>query len=259
MQDTWLAHPLTRGLLIDDPQTTILRRQIIQKKKFLRLIYQEWYASIAAALPGGTEPVLELGSGAGFLKEVLPGLITSEIFWLPGVKAVLDGQELPLASETLQGIVMINVLHHLPRPRRFFTEASRCLRPGGVMVMIEPWVTAWSRFIYGRLHQEPFWPEADTWEFPSQGPLSGANAALPWIIFARDRAIFAQEFPQLHLQKIELGLPFRYLFSGGMSRLCLAPAWSFGFWQRLERLLQPLMPKLAMFAQIELVKITGEA
>jgi SAM-dependent methyltransferase len=255
MPQTWLAHPLTRGLLLDDPQTTCLRRKIIQKKKFLRLLYEEWYASLAAALPRGPEPVLELGSGAGFLKEFLPGLITSEIFWLPGLHLVLDGQELPLASGSLRGIVMTNVLHHLPRPRRFFAEASRCLRPGGVVVMIEPWVTAWASLIYGRLHQEPFWPAARTWEFPPQGPLSGANAALPWIIFARDRAILAREFPQLHLRKIELGLPFRYLLSGGMTRLSLAPAWSFGFWRRLERLLKPHLPRLAMFAQVELVKM----
>jgi len=255
MQQTWMAHPLTSGLSLDDPQTTCLRRQVIQKKKFLRFIYEEWYASIAAALPEGPEPVLELGSGAGFLKEFLPGLVTSEIFWLPGVEIVLDGQDLPITSGSLRGIVMTNVLHHLPRVRRFFAEASRCLRPGGVVVMMEPWVTAWSRLVYGKLHHEPFWPEATPWEFPSQGPLSGANAALPWIIFARDRTIFAQEFPQLRLRKIDLGLSFRYILSGGMSRLSLAPAWSFDFWRRLERLLQPFMPWLAMFARVELVKM----
>jgi SAM-dependent methyltransferase len=254
MQQTWLVHPLTSGLLVDDPETTQLRRQIIREKKFLRLIYEEWYGSMVAALPGGPEPVLELGAGAGFLQELLPGLITSEVFWLPGVRLVLDGQELPLASGSLRGIVMTNVLHHLPRVRRFFAEASRCLKPGGVLVMMEPWVTAWSRLIYDRLHPEPFWPAASTWEFPSQGPLSGANAALPWIIFARDREVLAREFPRLRLRKIELGMPFRYLLSGGMSRLRLAPALSFTFWRRLEKLLQPLMPRLAMFAQIELVK-----
>jgi SAM-dependent methyltransferase len=251
---TWLAHPRTAGLTVDDPQTTFLRRQIIQQKRFLRLIYEEWYAAIAAALPEGPGPVLELGSGAGFLQEILPGLITSEVFWLPGVKVVLDGQELPFASGSLKGLVMTNVLHHLPRVRRFFAEASRCLKPGGVVVMVEPWVTSWSRFIYGRLHPEPFWPEAAAWEFPPKGPLSGANEALPWIVFARDRAVWDREFPQLQLRQVELGLPCRYLLSGGLSRLSFAPAWSFGCWRRLEGLLKPLLPRLAMFARIELVK-----
>ena len=51
MLKTWLAHPLTRGLDIDDPRTTHLRQQIIQEKSFLRQIYQEWYQAIVAALP----------------------------------------------------------------------------------------------------------------------------------------------------------------------------------------------------------------
>ena len=42
-----------------------LRRQIIQSKRFLRTIYDEWYRDIVAALPPGDGPVLELGSGPG--------------------------------------------------------------------------------------------------------------------------------------------------------------------------------------------------
>lgn len=67
-----LAHPLTRGLDIDDPQTTHLRQQIIQEKYFLRKIYEEWYQSIAASLPSGYGAVLELGSGAGFYERICP-------------------------------------------------------------------------------------------------------------------------------------------------------------------------------------------
>ena len=40
--------------------------------------------------------------------------------------------------------------------------------------MIEPWVSAWARFVWGRLHHEPFAPEASSWRIPSSGPLSGA-------------------------------------------------------------------------------------
>jgi SAM-dependent methyltransferase len=251
---TRLSHPKTRGLDIDDPCTTQLRRQIIQQNNFLRQTYNEWYAAIAAALPDGPGPLLELGSGAGFLKEHIPGLITSEIFYLPGVDAVLDGQQLPIASEALQGIVMVDVLHHLPQPRRFFAEAERCLQPGGVIIMVEPWVTTWSRAIYRRLHPEPFRPEATLWEFPSSGPLSGANEALPWMVFERDRARFQQEFPRLEIRKISLTMPFRYLISGGFSLVSLCPGWTFGIWRRVENLLKPWMRRLAMFAQIELVK-----
>ena len=65
-----LAHPLTRGLDIDHPQTTHLRKQIIQQNSFLRKIYLEWYTALAAALPRPPGAILELGSGAGFLNEL---------------------------------------------------------------------------------------------------------------------------------------------------------------------------------------------
>src|SRR6476646_7772836 len=121
----WLAHPLTRGLDIDDPRTTHLRRQILAEKRFLHRIYEEWYTSLAASLPAGEGAVLELGAGAGFLSDYVPGLVRSEVFLVPGVDVVLDGQDLPFPAGALRGIVMPHVLHHLPHPLRFFAEAAR--------------------------------------------------------------------------------------------------------------------------------------
>src|SRR5215211_7466202 len=95
MLKRWLAHPLTRGLDLNDPRTTKLRRRIIQEKRFLRHVYETWYAALAEALPSGDDAVLELGSGAGFLGEWIPDLITSDILPIPGVELVLDGQRLP--------------------------------------------------------------------------------------------------------------------------------------------------------------------
>jgi SAM-dependent methyltransferase len=255
MLKTWLAHPLTRNLDIDDPQTTHLRGQIIQEKNFLRQIYEEWYRAIVAVLPGGQGAVLELGAGGGFMSDFVPDLIISELFHCPKINVVLDGLHLPFAAKSLRAIVLTNVLHHLTEPRFFFAEAARCVRPGGVVVMIEPWVTPWSRFVYSRLHHEPFEPESPSWELPSHGPLSGANDALPWIIFSRDRIRFQQQFPQWRIDVIKPMMPFRYLISGGVSMRGFAPSWSFGFWKQLENALDRWGNQLAMFAQIVLRRL----
>jgi SAM-dependent methyltransferase len=255
MLKSLLAHPLTRGLDIDDPQTTHLRRQIIQEKSFLRQIYQEWYLAIVAVLPPGQGAVLELGAGAGFMSDFIPDLITSELFYCPKIRAVLDGSRLPFVAQSLRGIVMTDVLHHLPQPRLFFAEATRCVRPGGVIAMIEPWVTLWSKLVYTRLHHEPFQPETPSWELPTSGPLSGANGALPWIIFARDRMKFEQEFPDWRIELIKSIMPFRYLLSGGVSLRSLAPVWSFGVWRQMENALGRWSDQLAMFAQIVLRRL----
>lgn len=259
MLRTLLAHPLTRGLDIDSPATTELRRRIIRRKRFLRQIYQEWYAALAGAVPAGAGAVLELGTGAGFLRDYIPGLITSDVLPLAGIDRVVDARALPFPAASLRAVVMTNVLHHLPDPRQFFAEAARCVRAGGVVAMIEPWNTPWARWVYRTLHHEPFEPDAPHWECPATGPLSGANGALPWIMFARDRARFEHEFPQWQVAAVERFMPFRYLLSGGVSLRNLAPAWSYRACRWLEHRMGPWMDRWAMFARIVLARRAAPA
>jgi len=246
-----LEHPLTRGLDVNDPRRTNLRRQIIAQKPFLRRIYQEWYEMLALQIPAGDGKILELGSGAGFLPQRLPDVITSDILPCDDLNLVLDGQLLPFADASLKAIVMVDVMHHLPRIRQFFSESARCIRSGGVIAAVEPWLTPWSQFVYSQLHFEPFDPGAQ-WEFPPTGPLSGANGALPWIIFHRDRAKFAAEFPQWKIRRIQVFMPFRLLVCGGVSFRNLMPSFTFKLWRGLENLLTPLKNQLGMLAFIVL-------
>jgi SAM-dependent methyltransferase len=242
-----LAHPLTRGIDLDDPRTTALRRQIIETKPFLRRIYHEWYEALVKDLPVGDGRVLELGSGAGFLRQFLPEVITTELFTCPGIDVVMSALQMGLADGSLRAIVMTDVFHHLPDVRQFLREAARTIRPGGVIAMIEPWRSTWSHFVYTKLHHEPFRPHAAKWEFPTTGPLSGANQALAWVVFQRDRGILEREFPQWRVEKVEPFMPVRYLLSGGVSMRSLAPTWSYGAIRGMENLLGS---KLAMFCHI---------
>jgi SAM-dependent methyltransferase len=251
---SFLEHPLTRGMDIDDPRVTRLRSQILESNPFLFQLYSDWYRQIAAALPQDVAgPILELGTGAGFLATYIPGLITSDL--TPGINVhlLLDGQRLPFGDGSLRAIVMINVLHHIPDAEAFFHEVIRCLQVGGRLLMNEPWVTPWSRLVYKNLHHEPFDPEATTWRMARTGPLSGANGALPWIILQRDRSRFESKFPTLSILRIELHTPFRYIVSGGLSMRPLMPGWSFRYWYRLELALNRWMDELANFALITLV------
>jgi hypothetical protein len=125
--------------------------------------------------------------------------------------------------------------------------------------MIEPWVTPWSRFIYRHLHHEPFDPLVKDWEFSSSGPLSGANIALPWIVFGRDRRVFEREFTQWRIEKIRHDMPFAYLLSGGVSLRSLMPGWSFHAWRKLESLLSPYYECCAMFAKIVLGRVVSRS
>ncbi len=80
-----LKNPDIADLSLDDPKQTIKRGQIIQEKIFLRKIYEEWYTAIAASLPAGDKPVLEIGSGAGFMANYITPLIRTDILSLPDI------------------------------------------------------------------------------------------------------------------------------------------------------------------------------
>lgn len=258
----WLAHPLTRDLAIDDPATTLHRREIIKEKGFLKSLYIDWYCQIAASLPEeiihrGT--ILEIGSGASFLKEFIPKLITSEVFPIKGIDRVIDARRLPFDSDSLDAIVMTDVFHHIQDVTFFLEEAVRCLRPSGRLLMIEPWKNSWSSWVYKNLHHELFDTEQDWWKLsPLAGssevakPLSFANSAIPWMVFERDQKLFRKHFPDLKIDKITPQMPFVYLLSGGVSLRGSFPQFSYRVFRFLESIC--LEERFGMFARIEISK-----
>lgn len=241
---------------LDSVEQLLRHEGAIRGKPFLRRLYADFYRKIRAELAAAARgPVVELGAGAGFFTEVVPQAITADILPSPFVALCCDGQCLPFRGGSLAGIVMLNVFHHLPSPGRFLEEAVRCLEPGGKVVMIEPWMTAASEAIYRLLHHERTDPRQRGWDFESSGPLSGANQALPWIVFARDRALFAARFPRLEIERVAPHTPLGYLLSGGLSFRGSAPPSWFATCRRIEELLRPLYPLTAMFATIVLKRV----
>jgi len=250
----WLAEPLAGDADIDSPEATAQRRRVLREKPLLRCAYETWLRRIAASLPAGRGRIVEVGSGSGFLREHIPDAVLTDILALPYLSCVADAQLLPFRRDSLRAIVMTNAFHHLPDPARFLDGAARCVRPGGAIVMIEPWMTPWSRLVYQRAHHERCDPHARHWWFRSEGPLSGANSAMPWILFERDRPAFARAFPAWRIAVIDPMMPLLYLVSGGFSFRALAPAWCWNGLRAVEAILSPWMRHLAMFARIVLVR-----
>jgi SAM-dependent methyltransferase len=255
---SWLRLPEAAQMQdLDNPENIHTIRHIIQRKSFLRNTYKSFYQDLLSKIktvPADGE-VIELGSGASFLKSIAPYIVTSDILPYSGVDRVFSAMDIPLKDNTASAFLMIDVLHHIKDSRRFFQEMQRCLKIGGKVVMIEPANTLWSKLIYTYFHHEPFETRGG-WGFEEGGPLSGANMAIPWIIFTRDAQLFAEEFPNFRVCSIQIHTPFRYLLSGGLSFRQLLPSPFYFLVEFIEFLLSPLNRYLGMFMTIELEKIS---
>jgi len=231
-------------------------RRSIRGKASLRSYYREVYAKYAACVERCPKEgaILELGSGMGFLKEVLPHALTSDVIPYPGLDGLFDARHLPFAAESLRMICMLDVFHHIPDVGVFLEEVQRCLVPGGRLLMVDQhagWVSA---PILRYFHDEPYDPGTRAWKFESTGPGSGANGALAWLVFRRDRRLFATRFPRLRLDAYRPHTPLRYWLTGGLKTWSLLPGWAFPLATKVDRMLLKISENFGSFVDIELVK-----
>jgi SAM-dependent methyltransferase len=241
-------------LPLDSPERTVLHGNLIKSKFFLRKLYAQWHSLFLkemATVPEGL--LVELGSGGGGLKELEPRLITSDIIDLPSNDMTFSALDMPFGDHSVAAICMTDTMHHIPDSEEFLREVNRVLVDNGRMIMIEPANSAWGRFIYKNFHHEPFEPEGG-WTIPPSGPLSGANGALPWIVFVRDYPVFQQKFPELKLEVVEYRNPLLYLLSGGVSYRQLLPDFTYGFVSFLDRLLPRISKQFSMFMLIRVTR-----
>lgn len=214
-----MKHTIRKLADWDDPQTTVESKQVILSKSLLRYFYDsnyDYFKNELESIPYGK--ILELGSGAGYIKKFIPECITSDVLELPFNDMQVNALAMPFIDEELSFICMIDVFHHIPDVEQFLKEVQRTLKPGGKIVMIEPANTWWGRFIYQNFHHEPFLPEVNEWKLPPGGPMSAANGALPWIVFERDWENKTKGLlPNFIKNKMEIIFPLVYLLSGGLS------------------------------------------
>lgn len=243
-----------KKLSLDDPRRSLIHREIIRKKLFLKEFYLKNYEKINSIINlDGSRTVIELGSGGGILKDFYQNVITSDIMEISGLDVHFSALGLPFKPQSIDGIIMINVFHHIPDAELFLKEAEICLKTGGKLIMIEPASTLFSSFIYKYLHHEGF-DKSSPWKFDSEGPLSSSNQALPWIVFKRDRETFEKLFPDLKLKSYSNHGPFKYLFSGGLSHRQFLPDFCHSFLTMAESIVKPFNNLLGLFSTIIITK-----
>jgi len=239
---------------IDEPFASEFQADAIEKKSFLKNVYEDFYQLFQDSVMQGAEQktLVELGSGGGFLKDRMPEVITSDIAPLKGIDKCFSALKMPFANESVDAFFMLNVFHHLNNVAQFFSECTRCLKSGGKIVMIEPANTLLSRVFYQHFHNEAFDRNAD-WNHDG-GRLSAGNLALPWIVFIRDRARLEKALPSLRILTLEAHTPFRYVLSGGFSLKQLVPSILYKPVVMIEKMFSPLNAYLGLYLTIEIEK-----
>jgi len=209
-------------------------RAVWEARPELRQVYREWFARLLSAVEG-LDPVVEVGAGPGFLKEFAPRLVATDVVAGLRVDVRCDADVLPFRSASVGGLVLVDTLHHLPRPLDFLAEAARVLRPRGRVVMIEPWITPSSWVLYRYFHHEDCRLGVDL-SRPFGGDdkaALGGNAAIPYLTLARVR---------------EGALPLRLLSAEPF--IGLPYLVTFGF--KVERPLPPALQRLARLGEATL-------
>lgn len=228
----------------------------IQRKDALKKLYDECYDKYLKIREQSPESgiSLEIGSGSGFLKEVAPEVITADIVPYQNLDMVLDAAKLPYQDSSISSLFLLNTLHHLPDVKSFFDEVVRCLVPGGRLLIIDQYHGWLSSLIYRYIHHEPYSPDATEWSFETSGPVSGANGALCWILFFRDRSLFEKTFPELDIVSMNPNTPLRYWLAGGLKWWTLIPKGLFATATKIDYWLSRKCPSMCSFIDIEIIR-----
>lgn len=232
-------------------QEQLLRhRRTWEQKPVLRRIYNgEFFTRLIAQrqIEGAS---IEVGAGPGFLKQFFPSVISTDLIFCPWLAAVADAQRLPFRSASVANIFGLDMLHHLAAPMDLLREASRILVPGGRLILIEPWITPFSWFIFRFFHQErcdlseaPWSPDSN---HAAEKVAFDGNQAIPYLLFgSRHCSRTLQALPEFKMTAIEPFCLFAYLLSGGFNHAGLLPEFLYPLVAKLERLTLPLWRRVA--------------
>lgn len=194
-----------------------------ERKPVLRRVYQSFYEEIVRwTLPAsGEAATLELGSGMGNIKEILPHCLTSDLFPNPWLDRVENAYALNWPDKTVENLILFDVFHHLQHPGRALAEMARVVRPGGRLILFEPGMGLLPRLIMHLFHHEPLgFDQSIAWDAPpafdpAKHPYYTAQGN-SWRVFVKREGLSAnvlQDWRVLHVGR-EPG--WAWLLCGGL-------------------------------------------
>lgn len=239
------------GIDINSRERISVHKQILNSKKMIKEVFQEFHQLFNSSdnnFFAGDGRRLEIGAGASPIKESFPDVLTTDIIDGEGIDLVIDAINMNIEASSLRVVFAQNVFHHLPDPSKFFVELDRVLIPGGGAVFIEPYYGILASAVFKRISKyEHFNKLQESWVSNENSPMSGANQALSYIVFVRDRQKFEKDHPNFEIVKISpINNYLRYLLSGGINFIQLIPNFLIPILKFIEIILSPLNKILSL-------------
>ena len=224
----WLRDPSVRGVDVDADDRLQRHARMLARKHMLLEVFQDFhhlFDRLDRQWLSGAGKRVELGAGVAPMRDSYPDVISTDVVPAPNLDRTLNAQDMGLSDASVRVFFAQNCFHHFPDPDAFFSELERVLVPGGGAILIEPYHGPAASFLFRRLFRtEGFDKSAPSWQTPATGPMNGANQALSYLVFVRDRAEFERRHPALELvHQKPLDNYLKYLLSGGLNFRQLLP------------------------------------
>jgi SAM-dependent methyltransferase len=214
-----------------------------EKKPVIRKLYTQFYQRIARhLLPEDGKLTVELGSGLGNIKSVLPTCITTDLFNNPWIDQVESAYSLSFPENSIRNLILMDVWHHLQYPGTALREFERVLAPNGRIILVEPAMGLLGRLVFGLFHPEPIgWNKSIEWFAPEDVDLSDTpyfTAQANCWKMVRDG--LPKELKNWAISRVETFASLSYAASGGFSGPQLYPSLLLPLIQRMDVLMDKL-------------------
>jgi SAM-dependent methyltransferase len=205
----------------------------------------------------GLEKVVELGAGSGLSKLYItnPRVMVTDCRPAEWLDMTVDALDMPFEDESLDALFCSGIVHHLAFPRRFFLEATRVLKPGGLLLIQDVHCSLLIRVVLRLMRMEGWSYDVDVFSEtePSNNPddpWSGNNAVFDLIFADLDR--FARCYPKLSIEHRQYCECLVLFASGGVTAKVTVPRLPrpvLSLLGRLDRMIAALVPDLAAVSQ----------